>query len=175
MNPVVGATGFLGGEICRRLLAQGKPVRALVRQTADPAKLENLKQLGATTATLYGAGHNPISWISLGDVAEFAVRSIDNPAARNAPLELGGPEALSPIEGVTIYEGIGGRPFTITNVPVGALRAQKEAATDSLSKAFAALMLSYALGDPIGMDNVLAKFPVKLTSVRDYATRALAG
>jgi len=48
------------------------------------------------TATIYGAGQNPISWISLGDVAEFAVCCRDNPEARNAILELGGPQALSP-------------------------------------------------------------------------------
>ena len=31
MNLVVGATGFLGREICRRLEDRGEPVRALVR------------------------------------------------------------------------------------------------------------------------------------------------
>lgn len=50
------------------------------------------------TAQLYGSGRNPISWISLGDVARFAVESLDHPNARNATLELGGPEALSPSE-----------------------------------------------------------------------------
>ena len=29
-------------------------------------------------ATIYGAGQNPISWISLQDVAQFAVTSLDN-------------------------------------------------------------------------------------------------
>jgi uncharacterized protein YbjT (DUF2867 family) len=46
MNLVVGATGMLGGEICRRLAARGKPVRALVRATSDPAKVEALQALG---------------------------------------------------------------------------------------------------------------------------------
>jgi len=35
---MVGATGLLGRDICRRLGAAGKPVRALVRRTADRAK-----------------------------------------------------------------------------------------------------------------------------------------
>ncbi len=30
MNPVVGATGLLGSEICRLLAAEEKPIRALV-------------------------------------------------------------------------------------------------------------------------------------------------
>src|SRR5438552_18086288 len=48
MDLIVGATGLLGSEICRRLCASGKTVRALVRPTADPTKLETLKSLGAT-------------------------------------------------------------------------------------------------------------------------------
>ena len=47
MNLVVGATGQLGSEICRQLAAKGTPVRALVRATSDPAKVEALRKLGA--------------------------------------------------------------------------------------------------------------------------------
>src|SRR5581483_3088344 len=45
---VVGATGSLGAEICRRLAAKGKSVRALVRATSNPAKVDSLKNLGIT-------------------------------------------------------------------------------------------------------------------------------
>jgi uncharacterized protein YbjT (DUF2867 family) len=49
-------------------------------------------------ATIYGEGKNKISWITIQDVAAFAVASIDNPAAKNKTIELGGPDALSPLE-----------------------------------------------------------------------------
>jgi len=48
MNLVVGSTGMVGSEICRLLAAAGKPVKALVRTTSDPAKVEKLKSLGVT-------------------------------------------------------------------------------------------------------------------------------
>jgi NADH dehydrogenase len=48
MNLVVGATGILGSEICRRLAAEGKPVGALVRATSDPSKVATLKRYGTT-------------------------------------------------------------------------------------------------------------------------------
>jgi uncharacterized protein YbjT (DUF2867 family) len=239
MNLIVGATGLVGGEVCRLLAAAGQPVRALVRPTADPAKVAHLRDLGIeiaagdlcdrasldracrgataviTTATaappawhppentietvdwhgqiglidaaraadvarciyvsftmdadfplrnakrsveqhlkqsgltctilrpsyfmeawlsplvgfdfpnakatIYGQGHNKISWISLYDVARFAVACLDHPAARNATIELGGPEALSPLEVVHLFEEIGGRPFTVEHVPEEAL------------------------------------------------------
>ncbi len=47
MNLIVGATGLLGGEICRLLAAQGKAVRALVRGTSHPEKVTRLRGLGA--------------------------------------------------------------------------------------------------------------------------------
>jgi len=291
---VVGATGFLGGEICRRLVIRGKPVCALVRHTADPAKIACLQALGVTctygdlkerssldaacqgatavittatstfsrqpddsleatdrsgqcnlvaaaqmagvqhfiytsysraldctdpcpltlakrtveqqvvtsgltytilcpsyfsevflsplcgfdyvnaTATIYGAGHNTISWIARGDVAEFAVQSLDNPHACNAVLELGGPQALSPLEVVTIFEEQSGRPFGLTYLPVAALWAQKAAATNSLQQSFLGMLLAYAAGNPIQMDATRSLFSVSLTSVRDYARRVLA-
>lgn len=47
MNLIVGATGMLGGEICRLLAEQGKAVRALVRETSNPEKVARLRDLGA--------------------------------------------------------------------------------------------------------------------------------
>jgi len=44
---VVGSTGLLGREICRRLAAKGKPTRALVRASSDQAKVAELKGYGA--------------------------------------------------------------------------------------------------------------------------------
>jgi len=46
MTLVVGATGLLGTEICRRLASAGKPFKAMVRATSDPAKKNVLNQLG---------------------------------------------------------------------------------------------------------------------------------
>lgn len=291
---VVGATGLLGSEICRRLSNQGRYVRALVRTTADPAKIETLAKMGCAlvygdlrdrasldaacrgvdevittasttfsrqpgdsiemtdqagqlnlvaaakaarvrhvvytsysgqidnvakpcaltiakrtvekalkdsgmtytilrptyymqiwlspavgfdaphaTAAIYGSGEKPISWISCYDVAEFAVESLDNRAARNTVFELGGPEALSPRAVVKLYEEITERPFTVNHVPVETLEVQRASATDSLSEAFAALMLSYANGDVIEMQQTLKAFPLALTSVKEFATKQL--
>src|SRR5688572_30165910 len=236
---VVGATGVLGGEICRRLGERGESVRALARRTSDDAKVQRLKSLGVEiaqgdlkdrasldaacrgaatvistatstlstqqgdsiggvdetgqlqlvdaarqagvghfiymsysgnleiecplhtakrhverrlrdsgltytilrpsffmevwlspalgfdfakgTARLFGSGQRPISWISVSDVAEFAVRCVEHPAARNAVIELGGPEAISPDQVVQTFEEVTGRRFATERVPETAL------------------------------------------------------
>ena len=286
MNLVVGATGMLGGEICRLLAARGKPVRALVRSSSNPdsvlrlerggahlvrgdlkdrasldaacrgatavistvsstvsrqagdsiesvdrqgqlhlidaaaaarvkhfvlisfpkvdlafplqsakrAAEERLQRSGMTytilqstfftevwlspalgfdaasaTAQVYGTGENRISWISFTDVAQFAVAALDTPQAKNAVLKLGGPEALSPLEVVRLAEQRTGKKFQVQLVPEATLRAQHGGATDPLQQSFAALMLYYARGDVIDMQETLRAFPVqRLRSVREY-------
>lgn len=124
-------------------------------------------------AQIYGSGENKISWISYRDVAKVAVACLANPEARDAIIQLGGTEALSPLEVVRIFEEAGGRPFTIRHVSEEQLRAQKEAATDALQESFTGLMLSYARGSAIDMGETLRKFPLQLSSVREYARRAI--
>ena len=123
--------------------------------------------------TVYGTGDADISWISRGDVAEFATRAAMDEIPAGTILELGGPEALSPRAVVRVFEDASGRRFDVQSVPEEALRAKEASATDSMERTFAALMLGYAKGDAIAMQKTLAQYPVSLTSVRDYAERAL--
>jgi uncharacterized protein YbjT (DUF2867 family) len=46
MNLIVGATGMLGGEICRVLAERGSPVRGLVRESSNPERVALLEGLG---------------------------------------------------------------------------------------------------------------------------------
>lgn len=121
------------------------------------------------SATIYGTGTAGISWMSYRDVAEFAVQSLEKPSARDRVLELGGPEKLSPLEVVRMFEKMSGKRYQVTHVPDATLRQQFATAPDALQKSFAALMLSYAAGDDVPMSGVLREFPLKLASVEEYA------
>ena len=121
------------------------------------------------TATIYGTGEHPISWISRQDVASFAVASLTHPSAHKAVLELGGPQPLTPLEVVRIFESVFGRTIDLTFVPVEALDAQLAAATDPMQQSFMALMRCYADGDPIEMGATARLLPDRLTTVDAYA------
>jgi uncharacterized protein YbjT (DUF2867 family) len=126
-------------------------------------------------ARIYGSGENKIHWISYFDVAAFAAACVDNPAARNKTIQLGGPEALSPLDVVRIFKQATDRKFAVEHVREEDLAAQKATATDSLSESFAGLMLSLARGDTIDTTECRTLFPsiaAGLTSVRDYAKRS---
>ena len=124
-------------------------------------------------ATIYGSGNNKVSWVSLADVAQVAVRALDDDGPDTA-VELGGPEALTPVEVVKIFEETSGKPFSLEHVPEDALRAQRAAATDSLQQAFATLMLQLTQGDDIPMRETLERYGLQFTTVRDYARAVTA-
>lgn len=126
-------------------------------------------------ATIYGSGQNKISYISLHDVADCAVAALSNPVARNAVIELGGLEALSPIEVVRIFEQVAGRPFEKQFVPEEALKARKIEATNPVELTFADLILTVAQGDSIDMNDTFKKFSVRPKSVREYAEMVVRG
>jgi len=124
-------------------------------------------------ATIYGSGRNKISWLSFRDVAPFALMCVDNPAARNATFELGGPEALAPLEVVKLFEQLSGRSFAIELVSEQTLADQQTAAENSWWRSLAGLRRCYADGDVVDMRELTERFPMRLTSVRDYAARVL--
>jgi uncharacterized protein YbjT (DUF2867 family) len=123
-------------------------------------------------AAIFGEGLNKISLLSFYDVARFALWCLNEPKARNATFELGGPEALSPREVVRIFEDIAGRPFDVEFVPESALSEQQTAGDDSWLQSLAGLRRCYADGDVIDNDSVMQRL-APLTTVRDYATRVL--
>jgi len=126
-------------------------------------------------ATIYGSGENKISYISLHNVADFTVAALSNAAARNAVLELGGPEALTQLEVVRIFEEITARTFEKKFVPEEALRARETAASNPVEQKFADLTLAAARGDNIDMSDMFKKFSVRPRSAREYAKLVMGG
>ena len=120
---------------------------------------------------IYGTGNNPISWIAVHNITEFAVASLDHPAAQNAVIELGGPQAISALEAVRCFEQAYGQSFELQFVPVEALKAQEAAATDPMQKTFTVLMQYMAKGETIEAADTFKAFHVQPTSVEEYVRR----
>jgi NADH dehydrogenase len=118
---------------------------------------------------LFGDGRALITWVSYRDVAEFAVGSHLTPGARNRILDVGGPQDLSPLEVVKIFEEVSGAPFERQFVPEEALLTQLDSATDPFAETFAKLQLEYVHGCPMNTSETLGLIPIELTSVAQYA------
>jgi uncharacterized protein YbjT (DUF2867 family) len=83
---------------------------------------------------------------------------LDDPAARNTTLELGGPQALSPHQVINLFERVEDRKLEVTHIPPDALQSQLKEATDPMQQSFISLMLCYAQDDPIDIRTAMKSF-----------------
>ena len=125
--------------------------------------------VAARTAKVFGSGEQPLNYVSVRDVAEYAVRCVGNPDVLNETLHIGGPESVSQRDAVRIIEDALGSPLQVTVIPEEALVAQWREATDPFARTFASLMLGAARGDRRPASALDRPADIPLTSVRDYA------
>ncbi len=288
---VAGSTGSLGGKICDLLFAQGRPVRALVRPTSDPAKVEHLRALGAdvvvgdiehpttlgpaladvayviTTAStfpaderpdaidiveragtcslidasvtagirrfvhvsllestpnyphqeaklaaeaylkasrleytilkptsfadvwfspmlgfdvkagtvqVFGDGAAPQTWICAADVAAFSVWALDADDAKNASIELGGPDSLSQLEVVELHEELLGRELERLPFPQEALEKMHAEGRDPREISLAGVMLNVANGASVDATEIAERSGIRLTPMSEFAAGRVA-
>ena len=69
--------------------------------------------------TIVGAGNRKHSFVSMNDVAAFAIAAVDNPAARNQQIFIGGPEPLSWTDLVRRAGDVLGRDVPVRHVQPG--------------------------------------------------------
>jgi NADH dehydrogenase len=124
-------------------------------------------------ARIFGTGQSTMNWISLEDVARFAVGALTSARARNALLELGGKESLSQLDVVREFEAYGGPKFQLDSIPEQELRRQFTEAREPLLRSFAGLMLSTALGSRLDPWPALQAIPLEPRTVHDYVRRVM--
>jgi uncharacterized protein YbjT (DUF2867 family) len=123
-------------------------------------------------ARIYGTGEAKVSYISLNNVAAFAVAAAEKPPDKSVVLEMGGPEPLSQLDAVRLFEQNFARKIDLDYVPVAAL-GEQHCSSDPLQKTFAALMLGYAKGDTIpGSLETARSYGIALHTVSDYVSAA---
>jgi uncharacterized protein YbjT (DUF2867 family) len=127
-------------------------------------------------ATIFGAGHGRIPWISINDVAEVAVRAVSDARLANRDVPMAGPESLSPREVVQVFERVTGRSFSRKHIPrpVLALLGPIVARFNEGAGSGMGLGAFASLGETI--DSPLQKeLQLAMTTVEDYAMRATRG
>ncbi|MDB4882319.1 MAG: NmrA family protein [Gemmatimonadetes bacterium] len=125
-------------------------------------------------AMIFGAGDGPMSWISVADVARYAVCALDDPRLVNRDLPLAGPEALSPNQVVKIFEELSARRFKVRRIPrpMLLLLAPMLRLFDEGIASGMAMGAQSALGDQF--DTPLQReLGPPTTTVREYAARVL--
>jgi uncharacterized protein YbjT (DUF2867 family) len=155
----------------QHLIRSGVPYTILYTSLFMETWLSPILGFDALTARarIYGSGQNPISWISFRNVAQVIVACIADERFRNRMLELGGPQALAPLEVVRTFEEEAGRKFELEYVPEEALAGMEAGAQDPLQKTIAVFLQLYAQGHVVDVTELQRELPLRLISVRDYA------
>jgi len=125
-------------------------------------------------ATVYGTGSNPVSFVSYKDVAKSAVEAVDLAAAENRVVDVCGPEPVSQLDAVRIFERAASRDFARQHIAEETLHENRRRATDPLELTVASLMLDYAAGNVADPAELLRIVLLQLTTVGDYANYAMA-
>jgi uncharacterized protein YbjT (DUF2867 family) len=130
--------------------------------------------VAAGEVTVYGDGTAPLSWMCSADVTRFALWALDADQARNATLDLGGPEAVSQLDAIALYEELAGRPLERKRLSLEELERMYDDATSPLERSLAGVMLGVARGGVTDMSELAAASGIRLTSVREFAPNQLA-
>ena len=135
--------------------------------------------LGHGRVTLFGSGTVPCSYISLVDVAQYAVLALERPVFRDRDVVLGGPEAVAPLDVIREFEAVAGRKFSVRHLPMAIPRLLGlllRPLNPGLSSILGMAAGGGVHGEVIDMGPVLelARPPSPLTSVRDHAKRVMA-
>lgn len=113
--------------------------------------------------TLVGEAARRHTFVAEDDVAAFATAAVRSPAARNAHVLVGGPEALSFRDAVRIYERALGRDIPVRTVAPGEPIPGVPPAVQGLVAAFE------TYDSPLPMEETARRFGVTLASVEDRA------
>ena len=117
--------------------------------------------------TLVGEGRRRHSFISNRDVAAFAVAAVDDSAARNQYLAIGGPEPLTWRDVVATYERVLGRPISVQF-----LAMREPVPLPDPMPGILAGMETY--DSAIEMDEISRTFDVPLTRLETFAREQVA-
>lgn len=122
-------------------------------------------------AMIMGKGNNPLNFVSVVDVAQIILKSLEQPEALNSIIEIGGPDNLSRNEIVSLYEKYSGKQVKCTYLSIGFLNIMSK-----LFKPFhQGISRVMALGEVLDQTDqtfdptrTLQRFPIKLTTIDHF-------
>ena len=119
------------------------------------------------TTMVMGPGCGRANYVAVRDVASLAVLVLDGPPRRDI-VWIGGPENLSALEVVAIYERVAGRTAKVRHVPLGLLRVVRRLFGPVARRIVDTVLLMETGQLTIDMQATLATYPLRLTSLEQF-------
>ncbi len=128
-------------------------------------------------ATIFGKGENPTNFVSVRDVAQYAVLGLKNEGLRNKTLEIGGLDNLSRNEIAELYGELVDKTVKISHIPRGVLRVFATILKPfhaGISRVMAVSEYFDRSDMSFDMRPVLDKYPIHPLRLRDFIEEKVA-
>ena len=140
------------------------------------AMLLGVPVVAGTPVRIVGDGRRRANYVCLDDVAAMVCRVLDEPPA-GAIVEFGGPDELTPLEIVAIFERLSGRRARRQHAPVPVIRVVARLLAPFnpvLSRQLRLAVLGATIDGPrLDMASVLSRYPIPQTRFEDWAARRI--
>ena len=124
--------------------------------------------------SLFGRGDNPRNFVAVDDVAQVVVMVLTDPAKRSGVVDVGGPENLSNMDVVRLYEEQAGHPAKVSHVPLPALQVLYRLLRPfhpGISGIMQVSILTDRTDQTFDPSATLERFPIQLTRLADFVQR----
>ena len=179
---IIRAAAFM--DVSFAMMGSDVPIRGAVAPTAERpfwfiqkffSKTRN--SITGGRAMVPGDGRTRHSFITIDDVADYLVRSLELQQARNKTFEVGGSEPLSSRDVVAIYERVLNQKLRISAMPAFVLKTMTVLLTP-LSPAAANIMAlnhlsATADGIVTNASRTAAQFGIQLTTAEQFLRQKL--
>lgn len=132
-------------------------------------------------ALVPGRPNDPVSFITIDDVASLMVAAVDHPQASNQILEVGGPELLTWQETIELFSRVLDRPIRASYTPSAVFRLLQLAMSPISRSAASVMGMNWInasgagrVPDPASSREIAARFGVTLTSFEEFLRRQAA-
>jgi uncharacterized protein YbjT (DUF2867 family) len=120
---------------------------------------------------LFGRGEQPRNFVAADDIARIVVLALRDSSLAGQTVDVGGPENLTNMDVVRLYEQASGRVAKVTHVPLGVLRVLSLLARPvhpGLSQVIHAGILADTTDQRFDARPLQARFSMELTRLRDW-------
>lgn len=121
--------------------------------------------------SLFGKGENPRNFVAADDAAKFALIALETPETTGQILSFGGPEDLTNMQVVALFEELAGQKAKVSHVPLTMLRIMSPLLKPfhpGLSQIMKMSIIFDTTDQTFDMSETLQRYPVDLTPITKW-------
>lgn len=121
--------------------------------------------------TLFGEGEKRRNFIAADDVAQIATLALEDNNLGGQKIDIGGPENLTNMDVVRLYEKLAGRPAKVNHMPLPVMKVMYRLLRPfhpGLSQIMQSSIYADTIDTAFDPAPMLSRFPMKLTRLEDF-------